>query len=98
MPYEAAAQQVMANEMLAQLHEGVGVTVKVAPDDAQSLMVWSVAGAVAPTAPSAGPAAPGTVAPAADRVARLTKLQSLRAAGAISDEEFAAQKARILAE
>jgi hypothetical protein len=94
VPYEAAAQQVMVVDLVNQLTEGVSVTVKVSPDDPQSLMVWGVTGAAsaAPTAPTT-PAAGGS-----DRVGRLTKLQSLRAAGAINDVEFEEQKARILAE
>ncbi|MDX6696877.1 MAG: hypothetical protein QOE65_274 [Solirubrobacteraceae bacterium] len=42
-------------------------------------------------APAAGPA-PGT-----DTLARLERLQKLREAGALTDEEFSAQKARLLA-
>ncbi len=42
-------------------------------------------------------AAPAAAAPA-DPIERLTKLQALREAGALSDEEFAEQKAKILAD
>ncbi|MFB8030203.1 MULTISPECIES: SHOCT domain-containing protein [unclassified Streptomyces] len=50
----------------------------------------------APQAPAPPPAAP--VAPAAgpDRVAQLTQLAELRTQGVLTEEEFAAEKARIL--
>jgi len=89
-PYQAAAQQVLSLEIVNQLHEGASITVKVAPDDPQALMIWGVAEAATPVAPSP--------AGETDRVARLTKLQSLRASGAISDAEFEQQKARILSD
>jgi hypothetical protein len=90
-PYEAAAQQVMVADLANQLHEGASVTVRVAPDDPQTLMIWGVTDAtpVAPTAPASGEG---------DRIARLTKLQSLHSSGAITDAEFEEQTARILAE
>lgn len=93
VPYQAAAQQVLSLEVVNQLHEGASITVKVAPDDPQSLMFW---GLTTPAAPNSATAAPA--GGEGDRVARLTKLQSLRAAGAISDAEFEAQKSRILSE
>lgn len=44
-------------------------------------------------------AMPSAAAPAGeDRITRLTKLGELHASGVLSDEEFATQKARILAE
>jgi Short C-terminal domain len=49
--------------------------------------------------PAAGPAAPAAAAPAAaapDPVAQLKGLADLKAQGILTDEEFAAQKARIL--
>jgi hypothetical protein len=42
--------------------------------------------------------AAGTAAAAADPTERLTKLADLRDRGVLSDDEFAAQKAKILAE
>lgn len=46
------------------------------------------------TAPAPAPAAPA--APAEDRLASLQQLADLRASGALTEEEFAAEKARIL--
>lgn len=51
-----------------------------------------VAPAPAPASPAAAPAAAGT-----DVVAELTKLADLKAAGVLSDDEFAAAKAKLLA-
>ncbi len=51
-------------------------------------------------APAAAPAAPPPAAPAAgedDMMAQLSKLADLKAAGVLSDEEFAAAKAKLLA-
>jgi putative oligomerization/nucleic acid binding protein len=42
------------------------------------------------------PAAPAAAAPQADPVEQLEKLAALHAQGALTDEEFAAQKARLL--
>jgi len=39
---------------------------------------------------------PGTAAPAADPIAQLKDLGELHAQGVLTDEEFAAQKARLL--
>ncbi len=53
-----------------------------------------------PPAPAAAPAAPAAAAPAAggdDIMAQLSKLADLKAAGVLSDEEFAAAKAKLLA-
>lgn len=51
--------------------------------------------AQAPVAPA--PAAPAPAAPAPDRIAQLTQLAELKANGVLTDAEFAAEKARILA-
>ena len=53
-----------------------------------------VAAAVAAQTPAAPP--PPAAAPAADPVAQLTKLAELKAQGILTDEEFAAEKAKIL--
>ena len=52
-----------------------------------------VAAAVAAQQP-----APAAAAPAADPVAQLTKLGELKAQGILTEEEFAAEKAKILAQ
>ena len=46
--------------------------------------------------PAAAPAAPAAPAGGTDIVAELTKLASLKDAGILSDEEFAAAKAKLL--
>ncbi|MCY0931350.1 SHOCT domain-containing protein [Streptomyces sp. H27-H1] len=51
-------------------------------------------GTMARTAVVAGTAA--AQAPAADRVGQLTALAELKAKGLLTDEEFAAEKARVL--
>ncbi|MFJ6512893.1 SHOCT domain-containing protein [Streptomyces sp. NPDC091406] len=57
------------------------------------------AAAQAPQMPAAPPPPPPAPAPApagTDRVAQLTQLADLKAQGLLTDEEFAAEKARIL--
>ncbi|MFH9268508.1 SHOCT domain-containing protein [Streptomyces sp. NPDC017546] len=56
------------------------------------------AAAQAPQAPAAAPPPPAPApAPAgADRVSQLTQLADLKAQGLLTDEEFAAEKARVL--
>lgn len=41
-------------------------------------------------------AAPVAAAPASDRITQLTQLSELKAQGVLTEEEFAAEKARIL--
>jgi hypothetical protein len=43
------------------------------------------------------PAPPGAVSAATDRIAQLQQLASLHDSGALTDEEFAAAKAQVLA-
>ncbi|MBM7056981.1 SHOCT domain-containing protein [Streptomyces durocortorensis] len=53
--------------------------------------------AQAPQMPAAPPPPPPAAAPAGtDRVGQLTQLADLKAQGLLTDEEFAAEKARIL--
>ncbi|MGO8873667.1 MAG: SHOCT domain-containing protein [Acidimicrobiales bacterium] len=53
--------------------------------------------AAAPTAPPA-PAAPAAAAPAGDdTISRLQELANLHASGVLTDDEFAAAKAKVLA-
>ncbi|MFF1355118.1 SHOCT domain-containing protein [Streptomyces sp. NPDC058297] len=60
----------------------------------QQAMVDQAATQAAAQAPP--PAAPQAPAPATDRVSQLTALADLKAQGILTDEEFAAEKARIL--
>ncbi len=51
----------------------------------------------APAPRASTPAAPEPVAAAPDPIAQLTQLAALRDSGALTEEEFEAQKAKILA-
>jgi hypothetical protein len=53
--------------------------------------------AAAPPPPAAAPAAPAAAPAGDDLMAQLGKLADLKAAGVLSDEEFAAAKAKLLA-
>jgi hypothetical protein len=50
----------------------------------------------APAAPEPAAPTPATAAPAVDPMEQLTKLAKLRDQGVLTDEEFAAQKAKLL--
>jgi hypothetical protein len=50
----------------------------------------------APAAPAAAPAAPAAAPAADDRIERLKELGALKSQGILTEEEFAAEKARIL--
>src|SRR5262245_50373983 len=63
--------------------------------DAQQQQAAAQAAAYAP--PPAPAPAPAAAAPAVDLTAELQKLASLKEAGVLSDEEFAAAKAKLLA-
>ncbi|MFI1933536.1 SHOCT domain-containing protein [Streptomyces sp. NPDC020330] len=54
------------------------------------------AAAQAPQAPAAAPPPPAPAPAGADRVSQLTQLADLKAQGLLTDEEFAAEKARVL--
>ena len=76
---------------------GVAATAKVVSNRTQA-KADAEREAQAAAAPAAAPAAPAA-APAAgdDMVAQLQKLADLKAAGVLSEEEFAAAKAKVLA-
>jgi hypothetical protein len=61
---------------------------------------WSQQGSYPPDAPEPAYAAPAPAAPApaavADPIEQLKELAALKAQGVLTDEEFAAQKSRIL--
>jgi anti-sigma factor ChrR (cupin superfamily) len=84
VPYEVGSDQVMHASMADTLAAGQRVTVKVDPDDPQSVLVWATVPAAAAAAHAAGPAE------------RIAKLEGLRASGVLTDEEFEAQKAKLL--
>jgi hypothetical protein len=52
--------------------------------------------APAPAAPEPAAPTPATAAPAVDPMEQLTKLAKLRDQGVLTDEEFTAQKAKLL--
>jgi hypothetical protein len=85
--YEVITDQAMQPSMAQGLKPGQRVTVKVDPNDPQSLMIWAVA------SPAAGVPAQ---APAEDWIDRLSKLQELRTSGVLTEEEFQVQKAKLL--
>jgi hypothetical protein len=95
--YVATAQQVLPDAITQTLADGQRLTVKVAPDDPQCLMVWNTPHAAGGADPDTGqalgtrPAASGD-----DRIARLEKLKELRDAGVLTEDEFQAQKEKIL--
>ena len=57
---------------------------------------WSQQGNYPYDEPQPAPPAPVAAAPAADPIDQLRELAALKAEGILTDEEFAAQKARIL--
>jgi hypothetical protein len=100
-PYEVQIDQVLPAAVTQTLAAGQRLTVKVAPDDPQCVMLWNTphaAGGADPDTgqPLAAAAAPTPAPSSADRIARLEKLGQLRASGVLTDEEFEAQKAKIL--
>jgi hypothetical protein len=97
--YAATADQVLPEAITQTLAEGQRVTVKVSPDDPQCLMLWNTPHAAGGADPDTGRSldatAPGVSTD--DRIARLEKLGELRDAGVLTEDEFQAQKAKILA-
>jgi hypothetical protein len=97
--YAATADQVLPEAIVQTLAEGQRVTVKVAPDDPKCLMLWNTPHAAGGADPDTGRAldVTGPEVPTEDRIARLEKLGELRDAGVLTEDEFQAQKAKILA-
>lgn len=84
---QAKAQQAQLAQQQALLEQAA------AQGAQQALAAQSMAAAPAPEAPA--PAAPATSP--AERIAQLKDLASLKEAGILTDQEFEAEKARILA-
>lgn len=82
-PYEVSTQQALVPSVAQGLAAGQRVTVKVDPDDRQSVMLWG-SGPVVPAAPAKD-----------DRSVRMAKLESLRTSGVLTEDEFRAQKAKL---
>jgi hypothetical protein len=96
--YAASFDQALPPTIVSTLASGQRVTVKVARDDPQVVMLWNTPHVAGGADPDTGrPLAPATAAPGEDRIARLEKLQELRTSGVLTEEEFEAQKAKILA-
>jgi hypothetical protein len=97
--YAATADQVLPDAIIQTLAEGQRLTVKVAADDPQCLMLWNTPHAAGGADPDTGQPldASGAAASTGDRIARLEKLGELRDAGVITEDEFQVQKAKILA-
>jgi hypothetical protein len=97
--YAATAYQVLPEAIAQTLAEGQRLTVKVAPDDPQCVMLWNTPHTLGGADPDTGRAlaATGPGASTDDRIARLEKLGELRDAGVLTEDEFQAQKAKILA-
>jgi putative oligomerization/nucleic acid binding protein len=97
VPYAASFEQALPEAIVSTLAADQRVTVKVAADDPQVLILWNTPHAAGGEDPDSGrPLAPPGAA-AGDRIARLEQLQRLRDSGVLSEEEFQGQKSRILA-
>ncbi|HEY2770900.1 MAG TPA: SHOCT domain-containing protein [Solirubrobacteraceae bacterium] len=101
--YQASFDQPLPQNVAPTLAVGQRVTVRVARDDAQAVMLWNTPHAAGGADPSTGrpvdspPAAPAQAqSPANDRLTMLERLSELRATGALSDAEFDVAKARLL--
>jgi hypothetical protein len=93
-PYDVSTDQVLQAAMADTLAAGQSVTVKVDPADSQCVMLWG--GAIAAAQPAQA-AAPAPAAQADDRIERIAKLHELHKSGVLTDAEFEAQKAKLLA-
>jgi hypothetical protein len=65
-------------------------------EQAQAAQMQAAAEQAVAQAQSAQPAAPAGAGPSDDMIEKLTKLAELKTAGVLTEEEFAAQKAKIL--
>jgi hypothetical protein len=90
-PYEARSIDAVHASVAPALVAGTRCTVRVDPNDPQTVMFWGTAEPVAPPAAAVAPPPAGE-----SQVDRLTKLAQLRTDGLITDEEFDARKSEIL--
>ncbi len=96
---QAGKQQAAAEQQAAQ-QAAFESQAQLADMQAQMNSMQAQQAAAAAPAPAPAPAAPAAAAPAAggdDLMAELSKLADLKAAGVLSEEEFAAAKAKLLA-
>jgi hypothetical protein len=97
-PYSASFDQLLPQTIVSTLAGGQRVTVKVAPDDPQTLMLWNTPHAAGGVDPDTGrPLGPAGSSGDDDRIARLEKLQEMRSSGDLTEDEFQALKAKVLA-
>ena len=97
--YDASFDQALPETIWPTLAAGQRLTVKVASDDPQCAMLWNTPYAAGGADPETGRALDTeAAAPATEdsRIERLTKLQELRSSGVLTEEEFQAQKAKVL--
>jgi hypothetical protein len=97
--YPVSTKQVLPDAISQTLAAGQRLTVKVAADDPRCLMLWNTPHAAGGADPETGRPVGGTAAPApaGDRLERIAKLHELRTSGVLTEEEFQAQKAKLLA-
>jgi len=97
--YDTSFDQPLPETIWPTLAAGQRLTVKVAPDDPQQAMLWNTPHAAGGADPETGqplntaPTLPGTQE---SRIERLAKLQELRTSGVLTEDEFQAQKAKVL--
>jgi hypothetical protein len=105
--YETTFTQPLPQTVTPTLAVGQRVTVRVARDDAQAVMLWNTPHAAGGASPDTGRtlASPAPVAPEpppraqsehSERITMLERLSEMHASGALTDAEFDAAKSRIL--
>jgi Short C-terminal domain len=97
--YDASFDQVLPETVWPTLAAGQRLTVKVSSEDPQCAMLWNTPHAAGGADPETGrplEAAPAAQAAEESRIERLTKLQELRSSGVLTEQEFQAQKAKLL--
>lgn len=105
-PYRFETKKVVGHSSLAMMRPGVSLPVSVDPRRPERFafidgqQYASIGGAASATASPPGSVTipPQDRSPADDRVGRLERLAALHASGALSDDEFAAEKQRLLGE
>ena len=95
----SVAGRVSANQQqaIAQQQQGQQAQQQLAAIQQQQHVDAQVAAALAQQGPATAPASAPPASSTDDLISQLTKLAALKDAGVLTDDEFAAQKARILA-
>jgi hypothetical protein len=94
--YDASVDQLLPEAIWPTLATGQRLTVKVASDDPQCVMLWNTPNAAGGADPETGQSVGAAPAPQDARTERLTKLEELRSSGVLTEEEFQAQRSKIL--